>query len=49
MGSVSGDNFQPISVGIFNEIDAHRFVFKADAAHLAVFLVRGGEIIRAEG
>ena len=41
-------NFQPVSVGIFDEVNAHRFVFKADAAHLAVFCVCGFKVIRAE-
>lgn len=32
------DDFDPIAVGVFYEVDAHRWVFEADAAH---FLMKG--------
>ena len=42
------NNFNPIPVWVFDEVDAHGRVFKADAAHGGVFLVRGGHIRHSE-
>ena len=39
-------NLQPVAIRVFNEIDAHGFIFKANAAHLLVLFVRFLKIIR---
>ena len=44
-----GHNLQPVSIGVFDEINAHRSVFEANAAHFAVQRMRRVKIIRAEG
>ena len=47
--SPCGHNLQPVSIGVFNEVNAHRSVFEANAAHFAVQRMRRVKIIRAEG
>ena len=44
-----GHNLQPVSIRVFDEINAHRSVFEANAAHFAVQRMRRVKIIRAEG
>ena len=44
-----GEDFDPIAVGVFDEVDAHVGVFEADAAHGGVFGVEGGVVLGAEG
>ena len=39
-------NLKPVAVRIFDEVDAHRLIFKADAAHLLVLFVRRVKIVR---
>ena len=39
-------NLQPVAIRVFNEIDAHGFIFKANAAHLLMLFVRFFKIIR---
>ena len=43
------DDLQPVAVRVFDKINAHRGVFKADAVHLAVQRVRGVKIVCSEG
>ena len=43
------DNFQPVSIRVGDEINAHGRIFKADAAHFLMKLVGFFEILRAEG
>lgn len=44
-----GEDFDPIAVGVFDEVDAHVGVFEADAAHGGVFGVEGIVVFGAEG
>ena len=39
-------NLQPVAIRVFDEIDAHGFIFKANAAHLLVLFVRFLKVIR---
>ena len=50
IGSVAGgEDFDPVAVGVFDEVDAHVGVFEADAAHGGVFGVEGIVVFGAEG
>ena len=42
-------DLDPVAIRISDEVDAHREVFVADAAHLLVLLVRGVEVVRCDG
>ena len=42
-------DLDPVAIRISDEVDAHREVFVADAAHLLVLLVCGVEVVRCDG
>ena len=42
-------DFNPVAVGVVDEIEVHRAVFKADAAHFFVQGMRGGLVLHAHG
>lgn len=44
-----GEDFDPVAVGVFDEVDPHVGVFEADAAHGGVFGVEGIVVFGAEG
>ena len=50
IGSVTGgEDFDPVAVGIFDEVDAHVGVLEADTAHGGVFGVEGIVVLGTEG
>ena len=44
-----GEDFDPIAVGVFDEVDAHVGVLEADATHGGVFGVEGIVVLGTEG
>lgn len=46
---LSRDDFYPVAVGILDKIDAHRFIFKANAPHFLMTGMRGFHIIYRKG
>ena len=44
-GSFGGDDLQPVAVGVFDEVNSHICIFKADTAHLPVLRKSGVKII----
>ena len=42
-------DLQPVAVRVLDEVDPHRRVLVADAAHLLVAAVRAHEVLRGEG
>ena len=44
-----GDDFEPVAVGVGDEVDAHFGVFEADAAHLFVERVGTFVVVDFEG
>jgi len=47
--SFRGDDFQPISVGVLNKIEAHPSVFIAYAAHFFMEFMRRGYVVGYKG
>ena len=39
-------NLQPVAIRVFDEIDAHGFIFKANATHLLMLFMRFFKVIR---